>query len=155
VIVNGPQPNNAFQLAVLIAAGVWLGLLIGVSFIATPIKFSADSLSLPVALEIGRVTFALLNRIEWAMLVLLIGSSWIARRSPFGHWNAHALCLILVAQTFWLLPVLDARVGAILAGSAVVPSYHHWVYIGADGTKLVLLAGIVWAASRRLLQRSP
>lgn len=31
----------------------WAGMLAGVSFLATPVKFEAASLSLPVALEVG------------------------------------------------------------------------------------------------------
>jgi len=38
-------------------AWVWMGIVIGVSFLATPVKFTADSLTRPVALDVGRATF--------------------------------------------------------------------------------------------------
>ncbi|MGH6868523.1 MAG: hypothetical protein ACREDA_06585 [Methylocella sp.] len=37
---------------------LWIGVLIGISFIATPIKFKARSLTLPVALDVGQTTFS-------------------------------------------------------------------------------------------------
>ena len=45
----------------------WLGKLLGVSLVSTPVKFQASSLDLPVALEVGRVTFELsaLFRLGW------------------------------------------------------------------------------------------
>jgi hypothetical protein len=141
------------ELGVPLAGATWLGLLIGVSFIATPIKFAAQSLTLPVALEVGRVTFGLFNRVEWAMLFLLLASSWIARGSLLLRACAHALCLTLVAQTFWLLPILDERVGAIITGGQITGSYHHWVYIAADVAKLLLLIAVIWTSSCRLLKR--
>ena len=49
----------------LILATFWAGIVIGVSFIATIAKFDAPSLTLPVALDVGRHTFAPLARIEW------------------------------------------------------------------------------------------
>jgi hypothetical protein len=33
---------------------LWAGLILGVSFIATPVKFMAQHLTMPVALEIGK-----------------------------------------------------------------------------------------------------
>jgi hypothetical protein len=40
---------------------VWSGLLIGVSFVATPARFLAPSLQLPQALDVGRWTFHVLT----------------------------------------------------------------------------------------------
>jgi hypothetical protein len=61
----------------------WLGLLIGVAFLATPAKFLAPSLSLPVALDVGRQTFYVFNKVEWVMGAVLLlmllngGSIWL------------------------------------------------------------------------------
>jgi hypothetical protein len=54
-----------------VVALVWIGLLIGVSLLATPVKFRAPSLDLPVALDVGRHTFAAFNLVEIFALVLL------------------------------------------------------------------------------------
>ncbi len=44
---------------------LWIGLLIGASFLATPAKFLAPSLSRAAALDVGRHTFAIFNKVEW------------------------------------------------------------------------------------------
>ena len=40
----------------------WLGMTVGVSMIATPVRFTADSITRAVALDVGRVVFAALNK---------------------------------------------------------------------------------------------
>lgn len=45
---------------------LWAGVLIGVSFLAAPAKFAAPSLSLPVAMDVGRQEFGTLNLVEGA-----------------------------------------------------------------------------------------
>jgi hypothetical protein len=54
--------SQGWTVCALIAAILWLGLLLGVSFLATPAKFLAPSLALPVALDVGRHTFAVFNK---------------------------------------------------------------------------------------------
>ncbi|WP_442580164.1 hypothetical protein ACSBOB_32705 [Mesorhizobium sp. ASY16-5R] len=45
-------------------AASWLGLLLGVSFLATPVKFRALSLDRPIALDVRRVNFAVFSKVE-------------------------------------------------------------------------------------------
>jgi hypothetical protein len=52
---------------------LWAGLSAGVAFLATPAKFMAPSLSLPVALDVGRHTFRVYNDVDLAL-------SWRRRR---------------------------------------------------------------------------
>jgi hypothetical protein len=59
-------------------AWVWMGIVIGVSFLATPIKFTADSLTRPVALDVGRATFNALGYLELALTVTLAALIWRA-----------------------------------------------------------------------------
>lgn len=123
---------------------LWLGVLIGVSFLATPVKFQAPSLDLPVALEVGRVTFALLARTEWALCAGLVLAALALPGPPrIFRWGSVAgLAAILVLQAVWLLPILDARVGQIIAGIPVASSSHHLFYIAAEALKALLLTGL-------------
>lgn len=50
----------------------WLGLLIGVAFLATPVKFLAPCLTMAVAFDVGRYTFAAFNKVEWLCAVALL-----------------------------------------------------------------------------------
>src|SRR5665648_1182454 len=63
---------SRIDIASLVIAAVWIGMLVGVSFLATPAKFLAPSLTLPVALDVGRHTFSVFNRVEWAFSVVLL-----------------------------------------------------------------------------------
>ena len=141
------------ELWLLVLAAVWLGLLAGVSFLATPVKFTAPGLTLPLALEVGRVTFALLNKVEWLMLAALALAAVAARITGVRLAAFAVLALLLVAQTFWLLPLLDERLSAVVAGSQVAPSQHHRLYIGAEILKLLCLSIMVWSQGARLVRR--
>lgn len=122
---------------------VWAGMLIGVSFIATPVKFEAPSLALGPALDVGRHTFALFTKLEWLMLSLILLANTCRRASASQTAKGLVPWLllgILLAQTFWLLPMLDLRVSAVLAGIPKPASFHHATYAGLEVLKLLLLA---------------
>jgi hypothetical protein len=126
---------------------LWLGALLGVSFLATPIKFRAPSLDLPTALDVGRATFAAFSKTEWALCLLLIGAAILWRKLRAWYWvGIGVLAFILIFQGVWLLPILDERVGQILAGSTVPATNHHILYIIADTAKALLLAAISLSA---------
>lgn len=149
------EGTTAVTLAVVVL--VWTGLLLGVSFLATPVKFLAPSLSLPVALDVGRQTFRWLSRVEivFAAATLLAAFAHEARR-PLGAKRALGLPLatllaaVLVAavalQVAWLLPLLDARVEIILRGGMPEPSRLHDVYVAIEAVKLGALVGLGWRA---------
>jgi hypothetical protein len=117
----------------------WLGLLCGVSFLATPVKFQAPSLDLPTALEVGHVTFALLARVEWLMVILLAGALALGSLTRPRLLLATVVLLIVALQSLWLLPILDARIEAIVAGNPLEPTYHHILYAVTEAAKAVLL----------------
>src|SRR5699024_5442989 len=75
-----PASNGIFMLTLV--ALIWLGMLLGVSGLATPIKFQAVSLTLPVALDVGQTTFAAFNKMEWLLSVLLILAVMLSRLKP-------------------------------------------------------------------------
>ena len=128
---------------------VWIGALIGVSFLATPVKFQAESLTLPVALEVGRVTFRLFSKVECMLGIALLLASI---RGSAGQFNIAAIstagaCLgILALQAFWVRPHLDARVERVISGETPPPSVGHKVYVTLEVAKLALLIATAAAA---------
>jgi hypothetical protein len=134
----------------VVVVAIWLGMLVGVSFLATSAKFLAPSLTLPVALDVGRHTFAVFNQVEWAfaaislLLFVVGGRAWM-----IGAALAVTIALLL-AETVWLLPVLDARVGLIIAGQQPPPSRLHTLFITFEAVRVVALLIAAGDAARRL-----
>ena len=122
------------EIGYLLLPTLWAGLLVGVCFIATPAKFMAHSLTRPMALDIGRATFTIWNNAEWLVLAMLL------------------LCMLLLIQSAILLPALNARTVAIIAGGRPPPSSDHRMYIAMDVVKLVILVAIVCKQGQQLLE---
>jgi len=118
----------------------WLGMVLGVSVLSTPIRFTATTITRPIALDVGRVTFAALNKAEFVALIIVL---IILRMSDSVRalWvPVLALALILIAQSAWLLPELGARTDLIIAGSEPPPSIAHSAYSILEITKVILLS---------------
>jgi hypothetical protein len=58
-------------------------MILGVSFLATPAKFMASSITLPVALDAGRHAFSVLNKIECGLGNIML---WLA----CSRWRSNA-----------------------------------------------------------------
>lgn len=140
-------------LFILVVATLWAGLLIGVSFIATSVKFLAPSLSLPVALDVGRQTFFVFNRIEIGIAVVLLALLAWHHRTWFAVGLGVVMLACVLIETIWLLPLLDARVTIIIAGGVPPPSLQHQYYIAIESIKLLGLF-ILIVQSCRLIGRS-
>ena len=127
-----------------IAAALWVGALLGVSFLATPIKFRAQTLPYHAALEIGQLTFRALGRAEWALLVAvaLLGQVWSPAPARLVV-PLTAVTLLLVVQHGWLLPRMNARVDhALHTLERPRRSRIHHVYVAAEIGKLAALLAI-------------
>lgn len=123
---------------------LWAGGLLGVSFVAAPAKFWAPSLTLPVALDVGRHTFQFFNKLELVALAVLTLLVFRATGNRLTHLLIMLLGLLLLIQTAWLLPLLDQRVTLILKGEIPAESHLHLVYIGCDVCRLIVLAALPW-----------
>lgn len=117
----------------------WIGLTVGVSMIATPVRFTAVSITRPVALDVGRVVFAALNKAEFVALVLLLVVVRASGRSRELWAWCSLLILIVLAQGAWLIPELAARTDVILAGGEPPASYAHAIYSTLELLKIGLL----------------
>lgn len=129
----------------------WVGILIGISFVATPVKFQAASLTRPVALDIGRATFRFFSRMEWLLAALLFGGEALEKAAAWRWPLAALVAAIVLVQALWLLPVLERRVAGIIGGegnahsSVVAPSLTHHAYSSLEGLKLLALLALIAA----------
>lgn len=117
---------------------VWAGLAFGVAFLATPAKFLAPSLSLPVALDVGRHTFRIHNHVEPALLAALLIPAAMSRSRLRWCLALAPPAVVVLLEAAWLIPALDARVAVILAdgGARLAPSALHALYISMEAFKV-------------------
>ena len=143
---------NARSLTLRTALGVlillWAGVLIGVSFLAAPVKFAAPSLSLPVAMDVGREEFNALNRVEIGLALAALALAALARPRRAVWLCLGIAALVVAVQTAWLLPLLDARAALIIQGGTPPPAPWHALYAVAEVLKLLALLVAGWLGLR-------
>ena len=132
------------------AVFVWLGMVLGISFVEAPLKFRAPGITIPLGLGIGRLVFRALNGFEVAFAVVLIGCA------VGGEWGATARGLLVIAVVVVLTvgvlvvrPLLnrhsDEVLAAAAAGSALPSgprSRTHLVYVALEVAKVALLIAL-------------
>jgi len=131
---------------------VWAGMVLGVSFLATPAKFLAPSLSLPAALDVGRHTFLAFGRVE-VVLAALVGLR--PRAQVWHRLLAVAPGLIVLAQALWLRSRLDARTRQVVEGKAPPSSSDlHLAYVASEAAKLAALLTLGLTAMQKDEERT-
>lgn len=121
--------------AFIILSFVWVGFVCAISFMESWVKFTVDSLDLKTGVSVGRAVFGALNKVEcvfvvlWAYLFLSMRKSW---------WVLIPV-LMVVAQTFYLLPRLSDRVDLIVQGITPKESRLHFVYVVLEVVKVPFL----------------
>jgi hypothetical protein len=118
---------------------IWLGMVLAISFLETPLKFRAPGITVPLGLGIGRLVFRALAVIELVLAGVLTGALVLGDRTAAVIVLASVLWAILVVQVAVLLPRLDRRARLILAGGSPSRSRLHLAYVALDGIKVVLL----------------
>jgi len=118
---------------------IWFGMTAGISLLATPLRFSASTITRPIALDVGRVVFSALNKAEFVALIILLILVRVAGFAKQLWAGCGALALILIVQSTWLLPELAARTQQIIAGTEPPSSYVHGAYSILELSKLLLL----------------
>jgi hypothetical protein len=139
------------EIVCLLMPSLWAGLLVGVSFIAMPAMFRAPSLTLPVALDVGRTTFARWNAIEWLLLGMMALTMVFTRPGVFAVASAGVLDILFLIQSMILLPALNNRAATIIAGKKPPLASDRLLYITIDVLKLCILAAVVWKQAGRIM----
>jgi hypothetical protein len=119
---------------------VWLGMVLAISFLETPLKFRAPGIQLPLALGIGRLVFRALNIAEAVLATLLVAACLSVQPDREGWLLVGASWLLLTVQVGVLRPRLDRRALRIISGETPRPSRQHHAYVALETTKVVVLA---------------
>lgn len=131
--------NPALGLAIAVTFG-WLGMLLAISFLETPLKFRAPGVTVPIGVGIGRLVFRALNMVEIVLAALLLTASIIG--APSRRAIASVVCVIavLLVQVFIVRPRLNRRSDRVLAGEELPHSGGHHLYIALETAKIAVLA---------------
>jgi hypothetical protein len=130
------SPTSAVAVAAIF---VWLGMVLAISFIETPLKFRAPGVTLQIGLGIGRLVFRALNGVELP-LAAAVAVAFIIEPPTVGAWAAAAVAVVtLLAQVLLVRPRLTKRSDAVLAGGDGPRSRAHWAYIGFELVKVAAL----------------
>ena len=126
---------------------IWCGLVTGISFIESWIKFRAPGVTLATGLSIGRIVFAALNKTEWIIAAIIIVCLILTGFEI--SWHNIPVCaaiIILLVQTFWLLPALDARATASISNKDPGKSSLHIYFVAGEFVKVVslVMSGIIF-----------
>ena len=134
----------------IISAFLWVGFVCAISFLEAWLKFRAPGITIPLGLGIGRLVFNALNKIEWVFAIAIIISLVFGKGFSFNTFSlreavsissASAILLfiplvMLILQTFWALPMLDARAEIHLTGGTPPHSVLHFYYVGMELIKV-------------------
>ena len=155
--MHAPRWARAMMLFI---PAIWLGLIIGISFLEAPLKFTAPGITIPLGLGIGRRVFLAMNITEIVLGVLLLIAliaMWRNHRhqelpnfSKMQRYSFLVLGLFLI-KTAIIRPMLAVHTDRVLAGSFEGGSTTHYYYIGVEAILFVGLLLLMVSAMRGLL----
>ncbi len=131
-----------FNSAILIVITfLWIGFVSAISFMEAWLKFRAPGITLPLGLGIGRLVFGALNKVEWVFALFIIVTVALTQKNYINIQNLFALIpiIILIIQSWYALPELDARAEMHIRGWDVQPSNLHFIYIVMEFIKIFSL----------------
>jgi hypothetical protein len=120
------------------ATFLWIGFVCAISFLEAWLKFQAPGVTLAIGLGIGRLVFGVLNKVEWVLAIAVLAALVISK-APLLRWQNLLFLLpliLLLAQSFWLLPQLDQRALMHIREGNVASSNLHFYYVGAEVIKV-------------------
>lgn len=112
---------------------IWVGAVLAISFLETPLKFRAPGITVPLGLGIGRLVFRALNRAEAVLGVVITIAVIAGDAHPTGVVIALVVAwLALIAKAAIVRPRLGRRTDLVVAGEDPGPSHLHLVYIALE-----------------------
>lgn len=125
----------------IISLFLWVGFVCAISFMEAWIKFRAPGVTLPIGLGIGRLVFGALNIMEWIFAIVIISNFIFTKTKLITTQNSllYIAILMLIIETVWALPTLDARAELYIQGQNPPSSTLHFYYVGMELIKVVCL----------------
>lgn len=120
---------------------LWCGML-GAVALEAQLKFQAPGITRELGLGIGKLVFTALNRAECGLAILLAIALFAFAAASRARIVFGVILAVLLAQTFWLIPLLIERIDLITSGQTPPDSATHFIYIALEITKIALLLAL-------------
>jgi hypothetical protein len=124
---------------IIVIAFLWAGMILGISFLESWVKFRTQTLTRPVGLDVGRTVFRAFHKTQYILILMLIIIGFFAHLLLWCWLIFASIVSILVLQRFWLFPYLSRCVDNVLAGNKLSKSHIHFAYGILEIIKLGLL----------------
>ena len=127
------------KITLIAGAFIWVGMVIGISFLESWLKFQAPGITIDLGVGIGQLVYSLLNKVEILLAVIVLFGWWLSGRRFQLNGSLIALAIsviVLMVQTLVLLPLMDARADLRLSGVSVGPSLLHVYYVAGEMLKI-------------------
>jgi hypothetical protein len=125
----------------------WLGMVLAISFVETPLRFASPGISVALGVGIGRRVFRALNIAEAILAALLVAVAIVGwrRDETVAVWVLVALCVVFLVQAGVLRPLMDRRVTGDTAVATRPSTSLHPLYVALECVKVVLLLALAGA----------
>ena len=117
---------------------LWCGMLAAIA-VEAQLKFQAPGITRELGLGIGKLVFTALNRAECVIAVILAITLFAFASAKTTRIIFASVAVILLVQTFWLIPLLIERIDLIVGGQTPPDSITHIIYIVFEMVKIALL----------------
>ena len=136
-----------------LALAVWLGGLIVIDFVETPVRFRVPALDRNQVVAVGRAVFAALNRLEviigalfvCATALLMTRAAVVTHKSLAAFSCVALMWLVALSQYFWARPRMSAATKELdlvnrRPGDARYELLRRWhkTYVALDLVKIAL-----------------
>lgn len=143
-----PRPRSVLEFFATALPLLWVGLVIGISFIATPAKFRAGPMDGALSLAISVVTFAWAHAVE-AGFAATLALVFLVARVGAARWALLAVAVVALAlEMAWVLPGFQGSSGMIPGLPLLVSRQLHMVFAVLEGLKMLALIALAFVAFR-------
>ncbi len=118
---------------------LWAGMILGISFLESWVKFRAPTLTKAIGLDVGRTVFNSFHKVQCILLMAVILIGIFIKLTLINWLIVGMLTIIFILQLAWLFPTLNQRVNVILAGGELQNSHAHKIYGMFEIAKFLLL----------------
>lgn len=118
---------------------LWSGMILGISFLDSWVKFKTPTLDKSIGFDIGRTVFRFFHIVQALLLIIILIAGVTSYFLPRYWLFLLSIALILIIQALILFPRLSKRVTLILSGSKLNRSWEHSVYGLLEILKLIIL----------------